>query len=59
VRGLLESGLIDELHLFVFPLTLGSGDRLFPDEGSPATKLALVASDVYDSGVAHLAYGPA
>jgi dihydrofolate reductase len=59
VRSMLEDGLIDELHLFAFPLTLGSGDRLFPDDGSPATKLALVASDVYDGGVVHLAYAPA
>ncbi|MDF2751984.1 MAG: Dihydrofolate reductase, partial [Gaiellaceae bacterium] len=29
VRALLADGLIDELHLFVYPLTIGSGTRLF------------------------------
>ena len=57
VRGLLADGLVDELHLFVFPLALGSGKRLFA-EGT-TTKLALAASDVYDNGVVHLAYRPA
>ena len=59
VRGMLADGLVDELHLFVFPLTLGAGDRLFEEGGTPETKLKLAASDIYDSGVAHLAYGPA
>ena len=28
VRGLIADGLLDELHLFVFPIALGSGERL-------------------------------
>lgn len=35
VRGLLEEGLIDELHLFVYPLALGSGDRLWRESDDP------------------------
>ena len=31
VRGLLREGLLDELHLFVHPLIIGSGKRLFPE----------------------------
>lgn len=58
VRGLLEEGLIDELHLFVYPLALGSGDRLWRESDDP-TKLALREHEVYDNGVVHLAYGPA
>jgi dihydrofolate reductase len=58
VRGLLEDGLVDELHLFVYPVAFGSGLRLFP-EGSPKRKLTLVASDVYANGVVHLGYAPA
>ena len=58
VRGLLADGLVDELHLFVYPIALGEGERLFT-EGSGPTKLALLASDVYANGVVHLSYGPA
>jgi dihydrofolate reductase len=56
VRGLLADGLVDELHLFVFPLALGAGKRLFTDGAT--VKLALADSDVYDNGVVHLAYRP-
>src|SRR5215212_9549894 len=58
VRGMLADGLVDELHLFVFPIALGSGERLFSESGSP-TKLSLVQTAAYDNGVVHLAYGPA
>ena len=40
VRAMLADGLIDGLHLFVYPLTLGGGPRLFPD-GDPPVKMAL------------------
>ena len=55
VRGLLADGLVDELHLFVYPIALGGGQRLWDDGGEP-TRLALVGHDVYDNGVVHLAY---
>ena len=55
---LLADGLVDELHLFVFPVALGAGEKLFQDDGSQ-TKLALAASRAYDNGVLHLTYGPA
>lgn len=58
VRGLLADGLVDHLHLFVYPVALGSGERLFA-EGPDQTKLALQATDVYENGVIHLDYGPA
>jgi len=58
VRALLADGLVDELHLFVFPLTLGTGLRLFP-EGSTALKLTLDGCEAYESGVLHLTYRPA
>src|SRR5690625_243561 len=56
VRGLLAAGLVDDLHLFVYPIALGAGERLFGDCVDP-TKLALKAHDVYDNGVVHLDYG--
>jgi dihydrofolate reductase len=57
VRGLLADGLIDELHLFVYPLTRGSGPRLFTEEAAPG-KLSLAACESYDHGVVYLAYRP-
>ena len=58
VRGMLADGLVDELHLFVYPVALGAGQRLFP-EGLDRVKLALRESETYANGVVHLAYGPA
>ena len=40
VRAMLADGLVDELHLFVFPLTRGSGPRLFPEDAAPAQAVA-------------------
>jgi dihydrofolate reductase len=58
VRAMLADGLVDGLHLFVFPVALGSGERLFPD-GGLETKLNLAETHAYESGVVHLAYAPA
>jgi dihydrofolate reductase len=57
VRAMLADGLVDGLHLFVYPLTRGSGPRLFPDGAAPRT-LALETADSYDNGVVYLAYRP-
>src|SRR5262249_54141677 len=57
VRALLADGLVDGLHLFVYPLTRGAGPRLFPDSAGPS-KLSLAASESYDNGVVYLAYRP-
>jgi dihydrofolate reductase len=57
VRALLADGLVDELHLFVFPLTRGPGPRLFP-EGSAPLSLLLAACEAYENGSIHLAYKP-
>lgn len=58
VRALLADGLVDDLHLFVYPVALGKGKRLWAD-GVDSTKLTLKESEVYDNGVVHLDYGPA
>ncbi len=57
VRALLDDGLIDGLHLFVYPLTRGAGPRLFPED-APPKKFSLEASDRYDNGVVYLNYRP-
>ena len=57
VRAMLADGLVDELHLFVYPLTRGAGPRLFPEDAAPRT-LSLAASASYDNGVVYLAYRP-
>ena len=54
---MLGDGLVDELHLFVFPLTRGTGTRLFP-EGANPLGFSLAACEAYDNGAIHFAYGP-
>jgi dihydrofolate reductase len=55
VRSMLDDGLVDELHLFVYPLTLGAGPRLFPEDAPPRT-FSLAACQPYENGVVYLAY---
>jgi dihydrofolate reductase len=57
VRAMLADGLVDELHLFVYPLTRGAGPRLFPDDAAPGS-LSLAACESYENGVVYLAYRP-
>ncbi len=57
VRALLADGLVDELHLYVYPVAVGTGIRLFPD-GAPRTPLSLLGVEALSNGVAHLTYGP-
>jgi hypothetical protein len=49
-----RSRLVDELHLCVYPLTRGSGPRLFPEGAAPGN-LSPAASESYENGVAYLA----
>jgi dihydrofolate reductase len=57
-RFLAEQGLVDEYHLMVFPIVLGTGKRLF-GEGSPHTVLRLLDSTpVGSDGVFVLTYEP-
>jgi dihydrofolate reductase len=57
VRAMLADGLVDELHLFVYPVTRGAGPRLFADDAAPG-KLSLGAARSYANGVVYLAYRP-
>jgi dihydrofolate reductase len=57
VRAMLADGLVDELHLYVYPLTRGTGPRLFPEGAAPAN-LSLTACEAYENGVVYVAYRP-
>jgi dihydrofolate reductase len=54
VRAMLQDGLVDELHLCLYPLTRGSGPRLFA-EGAEH-QLSLAACESYPNGVVYLNY---
>jgi dihydrofolate reductase len=58
VRAMLADGLVDELHLLVYPLTLGGGPRLFAEGAEPLT-MELIGSAAFDHGVVYLNYRPA
>jgi dihydrofolate reductase len=58
VRWLLREHLLDELHLFAFPVVMGSGTRLFPDGTEPADLGSGTCSPLGDSGVLHLEFHP-
>ncbi len=53
--SLIRLGLIDEFHLMVNPVILGSGTPFFPPLAHPL-KLELVQTHTYDSGVVYLHY---
>lgn len=50
VQTLLKNDLVDELRLRIFPVTLGSGKRLFADGTIPAA-FELLESKAFPSGV--------
>jgi dihydrofolate reductase len=58
IQSLLRTGLIDEFRLFVFPVILGTGKRLFGD-GTPPQGLDLVESRTSGTGVTIARFRPA
>ena len=54
VHALLEHGLVDELHLLVYPITLGTGKRVLPNGVLAKFELKHVAP--YPTGVVGLHY---
>jgi dihydrofolate reductase len=55
VQSLLRARLVDRLNLWVYPIVLGSGKRLFAG-GTVPTLLRLTESVTYPSGTLHLTY---
>ncbi|HVW43493.1 MAG TPA: dihydrofolate reductase family protein [Amycolatopsis sp.] len=55
VQSLLRFGLVDRFDLWVDPLVLGTGKKVFGD-GIPPTALRLIESTSYSNGMLHLAY---
>ncbi|WP_440710885.1 dihydrofolate reductase family protein [Herbiconiux sp. YIM B11900] len=57
-RTLVAEGLFDQLNLWVYPIVLGAGKRLFPDDGPPASLRLLEPAASTANGVLLLRYGP-
>ena len=55
-RMLLENGLVDEYHLWIFPRVVGSGRRAFEGVDPALVKLALTQTRRFASGVIVLSY---
>jgi dihydrofolate reductase len=55
VHWLVGSGLVDEYRLFVYPVVLGAGARLFEQ---PAPRMRLAETTPFASGVVLLTYRP-
>ncbi|HEU4618675.1 MAG TPA: dihydrofolate reductase family protein [Gammaproteobacteria bacterium] len=58
LHTLAASGLIDEYRLYIYPLVLGRGKRLF-EPGATAQALSLVDSKTSSTGVSMNTYRPA
>jgi dihydrofolate reductase len=59
VHELYRRGLVDEWRLMVFPVILGSGKRIFPDDAEDKAKLRLEGSTTYANGVQLQVFRPA
>jgi dihydrofolate reductase len=57
MQTLMKHDLVDEYRLWIHPVVLGSGKRLFPDNGQ-AAKLQLVSTQALQSGVVIHTYHP-
>ena len=55
VRDLISAGLVDEYRLFVYPVVLGRGERLFAD-ATEIPELRLLEAKPFRSGVVLMSY---
>lgn len=59
VQTLLRERLFDELSLWVYPVVLGQGKKVFPDGAAPANLTLLAPPVTGSSGAVLLRYAPA
>ena len=57
IQTLLRHGLIDQFRVWIFPVVLGTGKRLFA-EGAPPAALKLLDSQISTTGVVMATYEP-
>ena len=57
-RTLVEHGLVDEFHLWYFPVIVGAGKHLFEGAGFDTTHLKLADISRFDSGIVIHVYVP-
>jgi dihydrofolate reductase len=58
IQTLHREGLVDRYQIFIFPVVLGKGKRLFA-EGAPPATFELVDGKVFGTGVVWAAFEPA
>lgn len=57
-RSLVSAGLFDVLNLWVHPIVVGPGKRLFPEDGPPIGLTLLEPPQPTEKGTVLLRYGP-
>jgi dihydrofolate reductase len=55
IPTLAENNLIDEYSLLVYPVVLGGGKGIFPDNGE-RINMKLVSTKTFPTGIVHLLY---
>jgi dihydrofolate reductase len=57
VQTLLGAGLVDEINLFIFPVVLGEGKRLF-EQGTPPSAMQLENGEISSTGTIIATFRP-
>jgi dihydrofolate reductase len=57
IQTLLKNNLIDRMYIWIYPLTIGTGKKLFT-EGTQPERFKLVDSKITDTGVIFATYEP-
>lgn len=57
IQTLLKNDLVDRMHLWIFPVTIGTGKRLFA-EGTKPERFRLTDSKITSTGVIFATYEP-